>query len=273
MRKQREVWDTVPASSVALLLAMVFCVLASIGAISQLASARVSIVRFWVVAGATGAFGALLAWVAIRKTILWGLAISAAAVLMASAISPYMQGHSSPSRTVSNDVKQWIEIGSETTIFLLMLGFAFTMEFIRHEGERFFRTHTEVRLAGEIHRALVPTIEQKIGEYEFYATSVASGTVGGDLIDLIERNGDWLAYVADVSGHGVSSGVVMAMVKGSTQMGMQFDLEPKRLLAGLNEVLCGLKASNMFATCGLVANMLLAYSPQSTSLRPASKRF
>jgi sigma-B regulation protein RsbU (phosphoserine phosphatase) len=155
--------------------------------------------------------------------------------------------------TASSDVRQWIEIGSETTIFLLMISFVFTMEFIRREGDRFFRTHTEMRLAGEIHRALVPTIERKIGKYEFYATSLPSGLVGGDLIDLIDRNGDWLAYVADVSGHGVSSGVVMAMVKGSTQMGMQFDREPRRLLAGLNEVLCSLKASNMFATFGLVA--------------------
>jgi hypothetical protein len=253
MRKQREVWDLVPASSVALLTGMAFCLLASIGAISQLASARVSIVRFWVVAGATGVFGAVLTWVAIRKTWLWIVVLSALAVVTGSALSPYIQKHSPPPLIVSNDVRQWIEIASETTIFSLMMCFVFTMEFIRREGDRFFRTHTEMQLAGEIHRELVPSIERKIGEYEFYATSLPSGLVGGDLVDLIDRNGDWLAYVADVSGHGVSSGVVMAMVKGSTQMGMRFDREPRRLLAGLNEVLCSLKASNMFATCGLVA--------------------
>ena len=71
MRKQRAVWDTVPASSVALLSGMAFTLLGSIGAISQLASARVSIVRFAVVAGATGVFGAVLTWVAVRKTWLW----------------------------------------------------------------------------------------------------------------------------------------------------------------------------------------------------------
>jgi len=253
VRRQREVWDTVPASSTALLSGMAFCLLASTGAISQLASPRVSVARFWVVACATGLFGAVLTWVAIRKTLLWIIVISALAVVTVSVLSPYIQQHSSPSLTLSTDVVQWIEMGSETAIFLLAIGFILTMEFIRREGERFFRTHTEMRLAGEIHRTLVPTIERKIGAYEFYATSAPSGLVGGDLVDLIDRNGDWLAYVADVSGHGVSSGVVMAMVKGSTQMGIQFDHDPRRLLAGLNEVLCSLKASNMFATFGLAA--------------------
>lgn len=255
-RKQREIWNTVPASSLALVSGMAFCLLASIGIISQLATEPVSIARLWLGAAMTGAFGAVLTWVAIRKTWLWVVVVSVLQVAIFWAISSYLQTHSSPPVTLPLDVKQWLEIGSGTTIFLLTIGFVFTMEFIRREGNRFFQTHTEMRLAGEIHRALVPTIDRQIGEYAFYATSLPSGMVGGDLIDLIERNGHWLAYVADVSGHGVSSGVVMAMVKSSTQMGMQFDPEATRLLAGVNEVLCSLKASNMFATCGL-----LAYSP------------
>lgn len=59
-RRHREFWDTVPASSVALLSGVAFCLLASIGAISQLASAHVSIAAFWVGAGATGMFGAVI---------------------------------------------------------------------------------------------------------------------------------------------------------------------------------------------------------------------
>jgi serine phosphatase RsbU (regulator of sigma subunit) len=41
----------------------------------------------------------------------------------------------------------------------------------------------------------------------------ASGDVGGDLVDLVEQDKGWLGYVADVSGHGVSPGVVMGMFK------------------------------------------------------------
>lgn len=255
-RNQREIWNTLPASSLALLSGMAFCLLASVGAISQLATPHISIARLWIVAFATGGFGALLTWVAIRKTWLWIVIISAVQLAIVSVLSIYIDGHSEARMSLPHGASQWIEVGSGTAIVLLSMGFVFTMEFTRREGNRFFRTHTEMRLAGEIHKALVPTIEREIGEFAFYATSLASGMVGGDLIDLIERGGSWLAYVADVSGHGVSSGVVMAMVKGSTQMGMQFDPEPQHLLAGLNDVLCSLRASNMFATVGLVS-----YSP------------
>ena len=255
-RKQRGVWSTVPAGSVALVSGLAFCLLASIGAISELASAHVSIAGFWVSAVATGFFGAVLTWAAIRKTWLWIVVILVSQVAVVWAISSYLQRHPAPRLILSKDVEQWIGVGSETTIFLLMMGFILTMEFIRREGSRFFQTHNEMRLAAEIHRALVPRIERQIGEYAFYAASEPCGMVGGDLIDLIDRNGNWLAYIADISGHGVSSGVVMAMVKSSTHMGMQFDPGAKRLLAGLNEILCSLKVSNLFATFGLVA-----YSP------------
>jgi serine phosphatase RsbU (regulator of sigma subunit) len=229
-----------------------FCLLASTAAISQLASGRVSIAQFWIEAGATGLFGAVLTWVAIRKHWLWIVVISLLVIVLAVLYS-HSRRDSLPPLTLSHEAKDWLEMGSEATIFLLTLGFVFTMEFIRREGNRFFRTHTEVRLAGEIHKALVPTIDREIGDYAFYAASLPSGMVGGDLIDVIDRHGNWLAYVADVSGHGVSSGVVMAMVKSSTHMGMQFDPEGKHLLAGLNEILCSLRESNMFATFGLVA--------------------
>jgi hypothetical protein len=48
--------------------------------------------------------------------------------------------------------------GDYTYVVPLELSFAF----IDREGERFFRVETEMRLAGEIHQALVPTIEHRI---------------------------------------------------------------------------------------------------------------
>lgn len=57
----------------------------------------------------------------------------------------------------------------------------------------------EVQLAGEIHKFLVPSIHERIEDYEFHATTFPSGMVGGDLVDVIACNGRWFAYVADVS--------------------------------------------------------------------------
>jgi len=74
------------------------------------------------------------------------------------------------------------------------------------EGRRYFRVHAEMELAREIHRVLVPKLETKIGDFEFYGCSLPSGVVGGDLIDLVQNGDKWIAYIADVSGHGVAPG-------------------------------------------------------------------
>jgi sigma-B regulation protein RsbU (phosphoserine phosphatase) len=80
--------------------------------------------------------------------------------------------------------------------------------------------------------------------------------VGGDLVDVIACNGHWLAYVADVSGHGVPAGVLMAMIKSSMRTAARLHPGSEGLLEEVNDVLCSLKAPNMFATLGFVT-----YSP------------
>lgn len=75
------------------------------------------------------------------------------------------------------------------------------------EGRRYFSVHAEMELASEIHRVLVPKIETRIGDFEFCGRSLPSGQVGGDLIDLVQNREKWIAYIADVSGHGVAPGV------------------------------------------------------------------
>jgi serine phosphatase RsbU (regulator of sigma subunit) len=47
---------------------------------------------------------------------------------------------------------------------------------------------------------------------------VPSSEVGGDLIDVAGSEENWVAYLADVSGHGVAPGVVMGMVKSAARM-------------------------------------------------------
>jgi serine phosphatase RsbU (regulator of sigma subunit) len=69
-----------------------------------------------------------------------------------------------------------------------------------------------MELASEIHRALVPDIETRIGSFELFGRSVPSGQVGGELIDVVENGDKWIPYIAD-AGRGVAPGVLMGMVK------------------------------------------------------------
>jgi len=138
---------------------------------------------------------------------------------------------------------------------VVALGYACFLRVTITEGRRYFRAHAEIELAAEIHRVLVPAIDTKMGGYEFYGRSSPSGDVGGDLIDLAGSEEHWVAYVADVSGHGVAPGVVMGMVKSAARMLLSSGDDTGHLLPRLNEVLYPLKKPDMFVTfCFLARN-------------------
>ncbi len=134
----------------------------------------------------------------------------------------------------------------------LMGGYLLFIYFINSAASRYLRARTEIELAGELHRVLVPPIDRRIGDVELYGWSFASGTVGGDLVDVVEHEGGWLAYVADVSGHGVASGLVMGMFKSALRARMVSGVGVARLLAELNVILMPLKPSASFVTVACV---------------------
>lgn len=251
--KRRQIFETVPKKSKIMLLAMVFCLFSAVGMIAQLDSPTASQAKLWTGGLYSGLFAVAYLWIATHKSWFWMLVLFPIQLVATPLVFSYLPRHAPRGPIVPNTIKPWLETSSFVTLLLLSAAYILMMTFITREGERFFRTHTEIQLAGDIHKALVACIDRPVGGYEFYGASLASGVVGGDLIDVIEKDGCWLAYVADVAGHGVSSGVLMAMIKSATNMGMRFDPEAKSLLAGINEVLCSLKTSNMFATIGFLS--------------------
>ena len=139
------------------------------------------------------------------------------------------------------------------TIAAVCLGYFCFVYVSVTESRRYLRVRAEIELAAEIHRVLVPAIETKLGGYEFYGQSLPSGDVGGDLIDLAGSEQHWVAYLADVSGHGVAPGVVMGMVKSAARMLLSSGDDTAHLLPRLNEVLFPLKKPDMFVTFCFVA--------------------
>lgn len=141
-----------------------------------------------------------------------------------------------------------VGIGAITSV---VIGYIVFIVFFAKQGAQLFRAQTEIALAGEIHRALVPAIHQKLGAFELYGASIPSGVVGGDLVDVVGDSQYWTAYVADVSGHGVSAGVLMAMFK--TAVHTRADgTTPEILLKEVNRTLYPLKTNNTFVTVGVL---------------------
>ena len=148
---------------------------------------------------------------------------------------------------------QRLSLDMTGALVCILFGYAGFVVFAAREGRQWVAVDAELRLARNIHQALVPRIECTAGRVEFHGFSAPSGHVGGDLVDVVIRpDGRWLGYVADVSGHGVSSGLLMAMVKSGMRM-RSSDWPPlPALVTDLNQLICDQSAPQMFVTMACV---------------------
>ena len=200
------------------------------------------------------AVGYAALWISRKFWLLpvWWLLQWAAGVLMANIFhAGIIEGR--------RELQRQLVVLGVCAIVAIVVGYIAFINFVRREGSRYFRIQTEIELAHEIHHSLVPTFERKLSGYEIFGASIPSGEVGGDLVDIAESSNEWIAYIADISGHGVASGVLMAMFKTSIRSGLGANSSPGGLLDGVHRTLYPLKMPNMFATAGVL------------QLRPGSK--
>lgn len=131
-------------------------------------------------------------------------------------------------------------------------GARFLLFFAGTEGVASVRMQTELSLAHGIQATLVPTVSFQNASFELYGKSIPSTEMGGDLIDVIESDGGLVAYVADISGHGLSAGQLMGMLKTAMRLAVQFRQMPVAALESADRVLPDLKKREMFATLALL---------------------
>jgi len=78
------------------------------------------------------------------------------------------------------------------------------------------RIEDELRIARDIQQGLLPRSLPRLGWFRASGSSVPSHQVGGDYFDVRQAAGDaWSAVVADVSGKGVSSALLAALLQGA----------------------------------------------------------
>jgi serine phosphatase RsbU (regulator of sigma subunit) len=146
-----------------------------------------------------------------------------------------------------------IRMAAVASLLLSVLAGGLFLQFIRSEGHRAVRLQMELSVAHGIQKTLVPIIEKTGIGCEIYGVSVPSDNVGGDLVDVVElKEGQTFAYVADIAGHGLPAGILMAMFKTAARTQL---MESPRLPAffdRLNEVLPQVKEPEMFATCAAI---------------------
>lgn len=241
-----------PLSSLTLFYAGVFCLFATIGFLTlMMRTYRLG----WIESSSTvllcSGVAVLFAMAAVKRKYLLMPVIAAAQIAGFTWLAQVF-GHSAGAAQTGSQLQaqlQFLGLGGAIT---LSVGYALFLVFFSREGVRYFRAHTEIALARELHQALVPEIQRTIAPYEIYGASIPSGEVGGDLVDLVEGNNEWIAYVADVSGHGVSPGVLMAMFKATVRSRILTGKDGAGLLEGVHQTLYPLKTNNMFVTAGFL---------------------
>jgi serine phosphatase RsbU (regulator of sigma subunit) len=249
-------WKSVPRGAFALLLTGIACLFATMGLLAGVINAtQLSVTGALVLAADTSAISTSLAWAAFQARFRWMVVFILLQVVFGSLISRFLFG-SVPTLTNSEPdyavFQQRIRVEAVLAMIFVVSGYVVLSAFLRKEGRRVFGPLTEMRLATEVHRALVPAVATNVGGFAMLGSSVPSGEMGGDLVDIIEKPPQWLAYLADVAGHGVAAGVIMAMVKSATRVGAAGDINLSGLLAGLNRALNSSFASNTFVTFACV---------------------
>jgi hypothetical protein len=236
-RSQRNTWKTVPLTSIILFFAGVFCLFGALLLVAESANfesqSTADVVKIVVLGGTFAIFWAFFG----TSEKYWVFPI----LLILQFLLSYLVSRYGPaSHSLEADLpalKNRLVLDAWIEVLLMVASYVLFLIFFIREGNRFFRTQNEVRLAGEIHRALVPQKHETIGKFEMFGSSVPSTEVGGDLFDIVQSNGRWHAYIADVSGHGVPAGILMSMIKSAASMQLTKLQQPEELLRDLNDVL------------------------------------
>lgn len=110
----------------------------------------------------------------------------------------------------------------------------------------------ELAIARDLQKSLIPSNLPIREGVEFATLFEPSAAIGGDYFDVLRLSEDELAVIiADVSGHGLSSGLRMAMVKAALLILVEETSEPEEIFRRLDRVVRDGRAF-VTATLGLI---------------------
>ncbi|MCP4137902.1 MAG: SpoIIE family protein phosphatase [bacterium] len=144
------------------------------------------------------------------------------------------------------ELKGTDEIGRLADIFNAMTG---NLKKAQSEMLIKQRMEEELKTAEQIQATLLPEQLPEVKGIEFGAFYSAQTESGGDYYDVIDLGNKSLGItVADVSGHGVGSGLVMAMTRTLLHTYCKKTANSKKILEIINDYLYENTASNYFVT-------------------------
>jgi phosphoserine phosphatase RsbU/P len=112
--------------------------------------------------------------------------------------------------------------------------------------------NTELEMARQIQLSILPSSTPKIVGMEIVARYIPMTSVAGDFYDFIVVDATHIGIlIADVSGHGLPAALIASMLQVALTAQARHASEPGKVLAGLNQALCG-KFQHNFVTAAYV---------------------
>jgi Stage II sporulation protein E (SpoIIE) len=247
-RDRRAYWASIPMKELRYLMIAVFLLFGMYGFLSDVtAKGRLPLAAVLMWATISGGMAVLYVVAFARKITLLPF-IFAVQVLLnigAGRITAAVQ-HSPRFRAPTMDVGLAISVGAIWTMSLA--SYIFFLVFIQTAAKRAMIARRELELAQGIQATLAPRISYRDERFEVHALTLPSEKVGGDVVDLVVRDGVVFCYVADVSGHGLQAGILMGMVKTAGRTLLLDDCGLGEMQDKMNRVLPSVKEQNMYMT-------------------------
>ena len=134
-------------------------------------------------------------------------------------------------------------------ILFCCLGYLVARRFFQNQTDLITIEH-ELETARQIQSFILPRDMAQIKGLEIAARYVPMATMAGDFYDFLVIDDKRIGIlVADVSGHGVPASLIASMVKIAFVSQTPHASDPVRVLAGINQILCG-KLDSDFVTAG-----------------------
>ena len=141
---------------------------------------------------------------------------------------------------------------------------------------------TQLSLAAEIQRRLLPPLPISVNGCEWAAALRPAGKIGGDFYDFVGTvPGTWMVLVADVSGKGIPAAMALGSLRSTFRALSRQQLAPAQILGQLSTAFLGDWQGMPYVTCIVAALNLgahtLVYSnaghPPGILVGPAGTRY
>ena len=113
------------------------------------------------------------------------------------------------------------------------------------------RTNGELRIASNIQQTLLPAdelLQKGIADVCVEGRLIPAKAVGGDLYNAFVRDGKLFFCIGDVSGKGVPSALIMAIIQALFRNIASKESNPAQIMNRLNETACRNNKANIFVT-------------------------